>query len=103
MNLRFCDEHDQALHRALTSRGLTELGWCTDQERKTAIAEQSEGSYTPANFNPFVQAIAEIFMYAGDQLGDQANGCPICLLQDDQLIDQTADKMTAIARSLPDD
>jgi hypothetical protein len=101
MNLKFCTKHDQQLYRALTSRSLSEFGWRTDSERKEALTEQAVGRYTRTNFNPFVLAWIEISAFAGDKLGDAAEGCPMCLLGSSTIIDEVADKMAETIKSLP--
>jgi len=103
MNLRFCAQHDQQLHRALTTRSLYEFGWRTEPERKEAISEQSVGHYSRKNFNPFIMAWIQIVTYAGDKLGKDANGCPVCLLDDNDIIDRTAKKMAEVIKNLPDE
>jgi hypothetical protein len=104
MNLKFCNQHDEALHRALTSRGLSEIGWRTDPERKEAVAEQMTGRFSRRNFNPFIQAWLSICMSVGDKLGDKAEGCPVCLLGGDcTIIEDVANHITQYVRTLPDE
>jgi hypothetical protein len=104
MNLKFCSKHQQQLDRALSSRGLSEIGWRTDPERIQAVTEQRAGHNSRRNFNPFIQAWLSICMSVGDKLGDKAEGCPVCLLgTDSTIIEDVANRMTEYIKNLPDE
>jgi hypothetical protein len=102
MNLKFCDTHEQELHRALTRRGLSEIGWRNESERKEAASEQVSGHVSQRNFNPFIQSWIAICVAAGDKFGEKAEGCPVCMLGvGSTIIEQVANQMTQFVKNLP--
>src|SRR5258708_25015845 len=96
MNLNLCPQHQQSLVRELARRGLSEIGWCTASEPRDTLDAPMTSHQSQNHFNPFITAMMEIFMLAGDRLGEKAAGCPVCLLGNPHLIEETVERMTNI-------